>query len=163
MKVVPVFALSVIALAGCSNPKEANKSNFEHAVNEWIEKLPPCLDVPNGTVTAPGQKYDALPAYVEAVPKTQPFAEESRQRRLAPLDALVDAGLMKKTPTEIEQQNMFGGAERKVAVIAYDFTNEGTAALRTTRDPRRWVVSGLAYATGSRTSTRSRTSRSQLT
>jgi hypothetical protein len=130
MKVVPVFALSVIALAGCSNPKEANKSNFEHAVNEWIEKLPPCLDVPNGTVTAPGQKYDALPAYVEAVPKTQPFAEESRQRRLAPLDALVDAGLMKKTPTEIEQQNMFGGAERKVAVIAYDFTNEGTAAFK---------------------------------
>ncbi|WP_267397015.1 MULTISPECIES: hypothetical protein [unclassified Sphingomonas] len=147
MKVVPVIALSIIALAGCSNPKEANKSNFEHAINEWIEKGPPCLDVPNGTVTAPGQKYDALPAYVEAAPKTQPFAEESRQRRLAPLDALVDAGLMKKTPTEIEQQNMFGGAERKVAVIAYDFTNEGKAAFSGDAGPSAMggKRSGLCY------------------
>lgn len=128
MKFVAVLALPIIALAGCSNPKEASKSNFEHAINDWIEKGPPCLDIPDGTVTAPGQKYDALPAYVEATPRTQPFAEESRQRRLAPLDALVDAGLFKKATTEIEQQNMFGGAERKVAVIAYDFTDAGKAA-----------------------------------
>jgi len=128
MKLVPVFALSIIALAGCSNAKEASKGNFEHAINEWIEKGPPCLDIPDGTVTAPGQKYDALPAYVEATPKTQSFAEEVRQRRLGPLDALVDAGLMKKTPTEIEQQTMFGSAGGKVAVIAYDFTSEGKAA-----------------------------------
>ncbi|MBY9064881.1 hypothetical protein K7957_18250 [Sphingomonas yunnanensis] len=147
MKVVPILALSTIALAGCSNSKEANKSNFEHAINEWIEKGPPCLDVPDGTVTAPGQKYNALPAYVEATPKAQPFAEESRQRRLAPLEALVDAGLMKKTTTVIEQENMFGGAERKVAVLAYDFTSEGKAAFED--DARPSVMggkrSGLCY------------------
>lgn len=128
MKVVPFLALSITALAGCSNAKEANKSNFAHAINDWIEKGPPCLNVPDGTVTAPGQKYDALPAYVEATPMKQQFAEEARQRRLAPLDALVDAGIMKKLTTEIEQRNMFGGAERKVAVIAFDLTDRGKAA-----------------------------------
>lgn len=128
MKIVPLLALSIAALAGCSNAKEANKSNFARAINDWIEKGPPCLNVPDGTVTAPGQRYDALPAYVEAVPRKQQFAEEARQRRLAPLDALVDAGIMKKSTIEVEQRNMFGGAERKVAVIAYDLTDQGKAA-----------------------------------
>lgn len=103
--------------------------------------------MPDGTVTAPGQKYDALPAYVEAAPKSQPFAEEARQRRLAPLDALVDAGLMKKAPAEIKQENMFGGAEKNMAVIAYDFTDKGRGAFK--EDAGQSVMggrrSGLCY------------------
>lgn len=147
MKVVSVLALSIVTLAGCSNPKEASKSNFEHAINDWIEKSPPCLDVPDGTVTAPGQKYNALPAYVEVTPATLPFAEEARQRRLAPLDALVDAGLMEKTATEIERRSTFGDSEKKIAVFAYDFTEKGKGAF--TKDAGKSAFggtrSGLCY------------------
>jgi len=92
MKVFPILTLSTIALAGCSNPKEANKSNFEHAINEWIEKGPPCLDVPDRTVTAPGQKYNALPAYVEATPRRNPSRKSPDRgglRHLRPLSMRV--------------------------------------------------------------------------
>lgn len=135
MKICVALIVSAALLAGCSNPKEASKSNFQHAINDWIEKAPPCLAMPDGTVTAANQKHDSLPVYVEAAAATRPYAEENRQRHIAPLDALVDAGLLHSTRTEIEQgQGIFVGNGGKVAVLAYDLTDKGKAALKDEAD-----------------------------
>lgn len=148
MKIAILIAtVSAVALAGCSNSKEASKGNFEHAINDWIEKQPPCLGVPDGTVTAPGQKYGSLPVYVEATPSKSPYDEESRQRRLAPLTALAEAGLLKVTKTEIEQKNMFGGSEQKVAVMAFDLSDKGKSAYsnESSKTAMSGVRSGFCY------------------
>lgn len=147
MKAHVALIASSVVVASCSDSKAASKDNFQQAINEWIEKGPPCLSVPDGSVTAPGQEYNAMPRYVAATPAKQPFAEESRQRRLAPLEALVDAGVLKSTRTEIERRSMFGDRENKVAVIAYDFTENGKASFK--EDAGRSVFggtrSGLCY------------------
>lgn len=130
MKIVMMVAIPLAVLAGCSNSKSPSKSNFEHAINDWIEKDPPCLSIPQGSLQSPGQDYGALPRYVAATPATQPFAEQTRQRYLAPLDALVDAGLMKKSWTEIAEKQMFGSSEKKVPVVAYDLADKGKSALK---------------------------------
>jgi hypothetical protein len=131
MKTLVILAASSALLARCSNPKEANKGNFQHAIGEWIEKSPPCLSMPDGSVTVAKQTPGELPLYVEATPASQPFSEESRQRHLAPLDALVNAGLLKSSRTEVEQgQSMFGNDTKKVAVFAYDFTDKGKSAFK---------------------------------
>ena len=131
MRTFVILAASTVMLASCSNPKEANKGNFQHAINDWIEKSPPCLSMPDGTVTEAKQARGELPVYVEADPAAQPYSEESRQRHLAPLDALVNAGLLKSSRTEVDQgQGMFGSDNKKVAVIAYDFTEKGKSAFK---------------------------------
>jgi NADH:ubiquinone oxidoreductase subunit D len=118
-------------LSSCSNPKKANKGNCQHAIDNWIEKSPQCLSMPDGSVTVAKQGRGELPVYVEANQAAQSYSEESRQRHLAPLDALVNAGLLKSSRIEVDQgQGMFGSNNRKVAVIAYDFTEKGKSAFK---------------------------------
>jgi hypothetical protein len=131
MKTVLMLMGSSLLLASCANPKEASKSTFQHALNEWIEKSPPCLSMPDGSVRTGNQSRGEMPLYVEATPAAQPFLEESRQRRLGPLEALVDAGLLKSTRTEVKQdQGRFANNGKMVAVFAYDFTDKGKAAFK---------------------------------
>lgn len=130
MRSIALLALGAVSLplAACSNPKEASKGNFEHAINAWIEKNPPCLNLPDSTVTPDGAGDAAFPRYVDASPVTARFAIENRQRRQAPFDALVDAGLMKVQETRIPVKMMFGGA-KEVPVRAYDLTDAGKKAV----------------------------------
>lgn len=55
----PIFLLVILA-AGCSGPTDANKANFQKAVDAYLEKTPACIPVfwPKG-----------LPETIELVPK----------------------------------------------------------------------------------------------
>ena len=54
----------------------------------------------------------------------------------------------------VYQQNMVGGAERKVAVIAYDLTDQGKAAYSKDAGPSTMGGNETVYVTANRTLTR---------
>jgi NADH:ubiquinone oxidoreductase subunit D len=105
-----ILAASTVMLSSCSNPKRANKGNCQHAIDNWIEKSPQCLSMPDGSVTVAKQGRGELPVYVEANQAAQSYSEESRQRHLAPLDALVNAGLLKSSRIEVDQGGVCSAA-----------------------------------------------------
>lgn len=126
-----IHAIAALALlsAACSNPKAANKNNFQHAIQDWIGDHPPCIDVPGGDVDAANSSA-GLPRYMTADASPNQFTNDAHKKRLAPLNVLVDAGLLKVTPTTITEQSWMPGiAGRKVNVLAYDLTDKGKAAL----------------------------------
>jgi uncharacterized lipoprotein len=52
MRTMMKFAATAIvafAIAACSNPKDANKSNFSKAIQAYLDTQPAlCVDVPSG-------------------------------------------------------------------------------------------------------------------
>jgi len=119
-------------VGGCSDPKEASKTNFQTAIDNWIGKNPPCIAIPRGNVT-PAQKTEApFPRYIDASPLTAQFALESRARQEAPFLALVDAGLMTVRNAGVSvRASLFGDAEKEIPVHAYDLSEEGRKAVVT--------------------------------
>lgn len=128
-------ATVTLALSGCSDPKEASKSNFESAIDAWISKNPPCLSVPHGSIEPREATDRPFPRYLDSSPVTASFALENRERQRAPFDALVDAGLLKVEETTIEAKaGLFADTVQKVPVRAYDLTDAGTRAISTKRE-----------------------------
>jgi hypothetical protein len=124
-----VVALALLAGA-CSNPKAANKSNFQHAIQDWIGDHPPCIDVPGGDVDAAGRSSSGMPRYMTTEASTNRFAKDAHEQRLAPLNVLVNAGLLKVTPATVSEQSWMPGVPgKKIDVLAYDLTDKGKAAL----------------------------------
>lgn len=129
MRSTVIVCVAALAVAGCSDPKEASKDNFETAISTWIEKNPPCLSIPRGNVTPAGDDDAPFPRYLNASPVTAQYAIESRARERAPFDALVAAGLMKVEEATVSVKPLFGNRNRDVPVLAYDLTDEGRKAL----------------------------------
>ncbi|RZM35408.1 MAG: hypothetical protein EOP67_11945 [Sphingomonas sp.] len=137
-----LLAFSVM-LASCSDPKAASKGNFETVINAWVEKHPPCIDVPWGDAQEGNGSRMDFPRYKESTPVKVAFLEENRKKQTETFDALVEAGLLKSSATQITQKVAFGD-DRKVAVTAYDLTDKGKAALET--DAKGTPLSGAQTA-----------------
>jgi hypothetical protein len=121
----------VIALAGCSDPKAATKSNFENAIQSWIGKNPPCFTVPSSPLrAAAGEPDGGFPRYVDARPAAHPARVEAQAKEAAPFEALAQSGLLSASDTEIEvRAGFFGDGTAKVPVKAYQLTEKGKAAV----------------------------------
>jgi hypothetical protein len=120
----------VLGTAGCADPKEASKGNFEKAINDWIGTNPPCLSIPGSSIKA-ADSDAPFPRFVDASPVTAKYAVESRQRQLAPFDAMVDAGLLRVEETTIKAKSGWGNDVHEVPVRSYDLTEAGKNALTT--------------------------------
>jgi len=132
MRLTGITCLVALAVAGCSDPKEASKDNFETAINAWIEKNPPCLSVPRSQIKPDGADDAPFPRYLDASPVTAKYLLEGRARERAPFDALVDAGLLQVEETTISAKvGLFGNQDREVPVRAYDLTDAGRKAIST--------------------------------
>lgn len=130
MRLPGIICVTALALAGCSDPKEASKGNFKVAINNWIEKNPPCISIPRGRVTPDATGDAPFPRYLDASPVTAKYAVESRARERAPFDALVDVGLMKAEETTISiKAGLFSDQMRELPVRAYDLTEQGKKAV----------------------------------
>ncbi|MCH4267227.1 MAG: hypothetical protein LKF80_02365 [Brevundimonas sp.] len=142
-----VLAAVAALVAGCSNPKAADKKNFETAINDWISKNPPCLSLPSGSVRAAGRPADAgvFPHYVEAAVSEHPMRLENQKKAAAPFEALAAAGLLKGEPTEITQSGYFAGPQPKMAVIAYTLTPEGEKAFSEKGNSRMMADPSFCY------------------
>lgn len=132
MRSVVVLAAVAALVAGCSNPKAADKKNFETAINDWISKNPPCLSLPSGSVRAADRPADAgvFPLYVEAAVSNHPMRLENQKKAAAPFEVMAAAGLLKGEPAEITQSGYFAGPQPKLAVVAYTLTPEGEKAFK---------------------------------
>ena len=129
MRLTGIVCVAALAVAGCSDPKEASKGNFETAINAWIEKNPPCLSIPRSNVRGANANDAPFPRYLNASPVTAQYAVESRARERAPFDAMVDAGLMKVEEATVSVKPLFGNQNRDVPVRAYDLTDAGKKTL----------------------------------
>lgn len=130
MRIVMAVCGAALALAGCSDPKAANKDNFKTAINDWIEKEPPCLSVPRSAITPTAASDEPFPRYTDARPVTSELATQSRQREQTPFDALVDAGLLTvKEATISVKAGLFGDQQSEIPVRAYDLSEDGKAAV----------------------------------
>lgn len=139
---ISILASSMM-LASCSDPKAASKDNFEHVINAWAEKHPPCITVPWGDAQeGDGSRMD-FPRYKESAPQKLAFMEAARKKQAEAFDALVEAGLMKASATEITRKAAFAD-DKKIAVTAYDLTDKGKAALE--KDAKGAVLSGAQTA-----------------
>lgn len=140
MRSVVVLAAVAALVAGCSNPKAADKKNFETAINDWISKNPPCLSLPSGSVRAADLAADAgvFPLYVEAAVSEHPMRLENQKKAAAPFEAMAAAGLLKGEPAEITQSGYFPGTPPKMAVVAYTLTPEGDKAFKARGDGGFW-------------------------
>src|SRR3546814_717918 len=126
MRLKGLVCLAALTVTACSDPKEANKSNFTTAINNWIEKNPPCISIPRGRITPDSAGDAPFPRYLDASPVTAKYAIESRARERAPFDALVEAGLMSVEEATISvKAGLFGDQTRDLPVRAYDLTEEG--------------------------------------
>ncbi|CAG9233056.1 Putative secreted protein [Paraburkholderia caribensis] len=104
--VVTVSLVTLFALAGCGNKKDANKSNFSEAIQDYLNTTKGvCVSLPR---------------------KEAPFALEKKggfffNHEPEKAAALVSAGLL--TASETEVPGMFGN--QKVAATQYALTDEG--------------------------------------
>ncbi len=104
-KIITAIFCCVLAI-GCSDPKEANKANFEKAINAYFQASPECLnvfgrDIPPVTIKQGGVGASKIEDY----------------------DRFAKIGLLKATDGETEYTEFF----RKVSIKTktYDLTDEG--------------------------------------
>lgn len=153
MKTVLLFGWAALALAGCSDPKDATKDNFKVAIDNWIKKTPACVGVPTSPVTpAARAEWNGFPKFVDASSTKSSMQQESRQRQAAPFDALVGAGLLSASNTEIGvDSGMFGGRLRQLPVKAYVLTDAGKAAVVTKGEKTQYSEPSYAFCYGTPT------------
>lgn len=104
MKLVAMSSV-VLAVAACSNAKDANKSNFGKAIQAYLDKQ-------NGLCAA-------IPA--KGLPFTLANQDMLGQLNKKRADALVDAGLLTKRDTEVKA--MFG--DKMEPATEYQITDAG--------------------------------------
>lgn len=129
MRLAGITCLVALAVAGCSDPKEASKGNFKTAINAWVEKNPPCLSVPRSQIRPDGADEAPFPRYLDISPTTAKYILEGRTREQARFDALVEVGLLKVEETTIAKKALFGNQSQNVPVRAYDLTDTGKKAV----------------------------------
>lgn len=123
MRLVLAACVGTLILSGCSDPKKASKSNFEKAINAYLDKNPLCIDAPSTWLKPRGQEKatSVYPAYVAI----SSDAANSQQ-----LDALVSAGLLSsKTGTIPGDLTWNGASGPPKPVKIYDLTDKGRKAI----------------------------------
>lgn len=100
-----VISISALFVA-CSDKKDANKSNFKTAINNYIDKK--CIDI--------GSNYNF------------PLEIEKNDFRKSQLDSLEKVGLIKSTEKQIELKLMFGNKTKLVDGFEYELTDLGKQA-----------------------------------
>jgi hypothetical protein len=111
-----VVTLTLIAIAGCSNPKEANNDNFTHAINAYLAvKGKACLNT-----------SWQFPVDIQ---KSQISWNKTR---LANMEALESAGLLKATDTSAMVHTMFSAESKSEPVRRYSLTDTGKKYLQPT-------------------------------
>ncbi|WP_297799977.1 hypothetical protein [uncultured Brevundimonas sp.] len=116
-----IMALSGLALAGCSDPKDASKRNFEKVINEYIAQHPPCIVLPNSNAAPANTQPSDWPRYI-SIDDSSPIETPLRAR----YEALVQAGLANGTDGTVQTQRLFTSDTVKVRI--YQLTDMGKAA-----------------------------------
>lgn len=105
------LSIAMIALAACSNPKDANKENFGKAIQAYLDTKP------------------ALCLYVSSVrfPFSTPAKGFDKDSSAEQLNALVNAGLVTRKEQEIKNENPWGIDRDKKMVpgIVFEVSEEG--------------------------------------
>ncbi|EHJ6332938.1 hypothetical protein ABZO83_004256 [Escherichia coli] len=133
-KVVVIFvALSSFLLAGCDSPKDANKQNFEKAINTRLEKE--CITIsPLGIFDS--KPYPVQVAVAQANRYTsQERADEINSRQFSALDVLVKADLLTVKNTLVDDVIGFTKTGKKVPGREYALTDEGKKYLKSPERP----------------------------
>lgn len=133
-KVMITFvALSALWLTGCDLPKDANKSNFEKAINARLEKE--CITVsPMGMLGAKPYPVQLAVAYADKY-TSQEKADERNTRQFSALDALVKSGLLTVKDTQVNEVIGFSDTGGKVPGREYALTEEGKTYLKSPGRP----------------------------
>jgi len=130
---VTFVVLSTLLLAGCDSPKDANKSNFEKAVNASLEKE--CI------IVSPMGMFDAKPYPVRlAVIQPDNFtsqeqADKRNSERFSNLDALVKAGVLAVRETQVNEIVGFSETGKQVSGREYSLTGDGKKYLKSDKRP----------------------------
>ncbi len=115
--------LLAIALVGCSNPKEANESNFEAALNARLERNPFCLPLPSMT---DDKKYLFTLNLSEA--RDTKLAASQNMQRLEPYMSLVTSDILSVSDINFEQRSW--GSSRRVKAKGFNLTDKGNSFLK---------------------------------
>ena len=116
-----IIAVAGLAVVGCSDPKAASKKNFEKVINAHIAENPPCIGLPNSTVTPANVQPNAWPRYIDSTASIQ------GAQALEQYEALVKVGLANGSDSTVQSRQMFG-APRTTNVRVYQLTDMGKEA-----------------------------------
>lgn len=105
MKIILGSLALIIALAGCNDVKDANNSNFEKVINEYLLKEKDKI-----VCTNVGEKF----------PITDDFGIQEKLFK-----EYVDSGLMKEMMEEKEGKELFTGKKTISIIKIYDLTEKG--------------------------------------
>ena len=96
---IPASAILALAITGC-NSKKDDTGNLKTAINSYYDQFPECL-------------------YKQAIQLPQQFDKDNASK-VQPFDALVDQGLLSRTPVEKTKLLVL-----KTAANSYDLTDKG--------------------------------------
>ena len=106
--IVTIGCLAAVLVA-CGNPKDANKSNFQKAIQAFLDTKPNAICAPLGSSEIPFTLAKNT------------FADADIQRQ----DALAQAGLLIRKDTTIQQKTWIGDTVKTVPGVEYNVTEEG--------------------------------------
>lgn len=149
MKPSACVLIAVFLVTGCGIHKFKKKKSSRSAIARYVESHQPCLYLIDRGLQLAGTKGLNFPRFLPA-PDDGASIESAQQERaeaLARFDALVAAGLLIAAPTHIEQPDYAGGIAHMTneAVIAYDLTAAGRAALPKPDDDRFEAYGAFCY------------------
>ncbi|EIH0015000.1 TPA: hypothetical protein PPE49_004869 [Escherichia coli] len=128
-----MIALSSLLLAGCDSSKDANKSNFEKAINTKLKKE--CITI------SPLGRFDSKPYPVQlSVAQTNRYTSQERvdeinTKEFSMFDALVKAGLLTVKDTLVDETIGFSKTGKKVPGREYALTENGKKYLKSPERP----------------------------
>ncbi|MEY2343462.1 hypothetical protein I3679_000580 [Proteus mirabilis] len=106
-----MIALSSLLLAGCDSSKDANKSNFEKAINTKLENE--CITInPLGMLDSKPYPVQLSVAQTNRY-TSQERADEINARQFSTFDALVKAGLLTVKDTQVDETIGFSKTGKK--------------------------------------------------
>ncbi|ELC27001.1 hypothetical protein [Escherichia coli] len=128
-----MIALSSLLLAGCDSSKDANKSNFEKAINTKLENE--CITInPLGMLDSKPYPVQLSVAQTNRY-TSQERADEINARQFSTFDALVKAGLLTVKDTQVDETIVFSKTGKKVPGREYALTDKGKKYLKSPERP----------------------------
>lgn len=106
MKIFYLISLVALVAVGCGNPSDANKTNFQNAINAYFEKSPACIHIFGAR---------EMPETIKVTPL--------RQQTISAYDNFVRLGLLQVTESETQEVGVLG--YHKIKTRKYELTEEG--------------------------------------
>ena len=119
---------TVALLAGCSDPKAANEDNFKKALNTHYEKNCVALSWMDFSNSHPGYPV-SIKLETPTMFRGPEGTAEANEKKLAPYEALVSAGLLKGEDGQVKSDGLFADSKDAPAPgRIYSLTVEGKKA-----------------------------------